>query len=585
MCRWGIIQGVSSSCQPCPVGTFSAQVRGRNECQACSPCMTTLQPASGSSTDCVCDVGCGQRDIFAPSTPICQACISPTYQGRLDDSGVPVTTATRSEPYPACVTCNSVDALQVTGSPHKVCTAPGSQVQSAYCSVKNIPAIGERFSLRDPVKVSACGTQLLTKVFGFQGSTIQKFVLPKGIVSMSAEIAGAAGAAGFRCAAADGACSATTKGGLGGRLTVKNLETVFAGGEEIHILVGGAASEPSSPPKQSIAGSGGGYSAILSGPDPGSPYTVWYASAGGGGGGAGSVCLPNGVCLGASGRDGCASDLLRVTYANSVGQPAPKAGPGGAGFAVEGGANRTAPAAANGQQGSLIGGGSGGGGNVLAAPPKRSLAEVGQPAADPATAKKPEGAKAPVATTDKPAAPSDKKETKKDAVLSDNNKLSAAPAPAVGKNSDSKQSANVTQPANGPSSPSAPVPQKPVPPTVLAVGGGGGGFGKLGAEGLGGFGGGGAGSMYAVVSTMTPATSTPGGGGGGGFWGGAGGDNSVESLAHDAALTRVARGGGGGNCMVATGLHNSKQQVHAEALAGANAGNGYVKLTIVYAAE
>lgn len=162
-----------------------------------------------------------------------------------------------------------------------------------------------------------------------------------------------------QASAAQMACSPATKGGLGGKLSVKNLETMFKGGEEIYILVGGAASEASAP-VESVAGAGGGYTAILSGPDPGSLSTVWYASSGGGGGGAGSVCLPNGVCLGASGEGGCASGLLHVNYSSSLGQPPPKSGLGGEGFAVEND-QRVQFAAANGQQGGLIGGGSGGG--------------------------------------------------------------------------------------------------------------------------------------------------------------------------------------------------------------------------------
>lgn len=345
---------------------------------------------------------------------------------------------------------------------------------------------------------------------------------------MSAELAGGHGGSGFRCT--EGECSPTTKGGLGGTLVVKNLEAVFKGGEELYILVGGAAHEPAAPVMGSMAGSGGGYTALLSGPDPGALSTVWYAAAGGGGGGAGSVCLSNGVCLGSSGEAGCAAGLLKVNFSSSVGLPAPKAGPGGAGFAVEAMQDdaqvRFAQQAATGHPGSYAGGGSAG--DVAASK------EAGN---------------------------------RGSAAGADNSALGALPEPGH---------LAATTPTNA----SSPV----WSPPVSAYGGGGGGFGKQGADGVGGFGRGGAAAMQASLPNVIPAASTPGGGGGGGYWGGAGGDNVMASLSIDAELTRVGRGGGGGNCMVAIGLDAAGSRVQAEALAGSNPGNGYVKLTIVYAA-
>jgi hypothetical protein len=145
----------------------------------------------------------------------------------------------------------------------------------------------------------------------FNGGVAERIVLPKGIISMRAELAGAAGAAGVRCT--NGTCTKGNAGGRGGKLLLKNLETIFQGGEELYVLVGGAALAAAA--NQSVAGNGGGFTALLSGAEPSAASTVWYAAAGGGGGGAGSLCLPGGICLGASaaGEGGCASDLITMS--------------------------------------------------------------------------------------------------------------------------------------------------------------------------------------------------------------------------------------------------------------------------------
>lgn len=149
-------------------------------------------------------------------------------------------------------------------------------------------------------------------MFVFNSGAAERIVLPKGIISLSAEVAGAAGAAGDRCT--NGTCSKGNAGGRGGKLFVKNLESLFKGGEELYVLVGGTPPAAAGSTNQPVAGSGGGFSALLSGADPAAASTVWYAAAGGGGGGAGSVCLLSGVCLGSSatGEGGCASDLITV---------------------------------------------------------------------------------------------------------------------------------------------------------------------------------------------------------------------------------------------------------------------------------
>lgn len=314
--RWGVIPFETEYCRPCPVGYYSAQIRGKRECVACAPGYTTLQPKSGDVTACVCEAGYGSYN----GADGCQACISPFYQGNLNAFGVPVTGATSANPFPACLSCSGTTdspAIQVTGSINKVCSVGNNLLPSAYCSVANIKAEGAPISFTDPITTPACGPAGNRRTFVFNGGAAERIVLPKGIISMSAELAGAAGAAGVRCI--NGTCSKGNAGGRGGKLLLKNLETIFKGGEELYVLVGGAAPAAASA-NQSIAGTGGSFTALLSGADPSAASTVWYAAAGGGGGGAGSLCMPGGLCLGSSaaGEGGCASDLITVTSPSSA---------------------------------------------------------------------------------------------------------------------------------------------------------------------------------------------------------------------------------------------------------------------------
>jgi hypothetical protein len=259
-----------------------------------------------------------------------------------------------------------IPPLQATGDINKLCTAtgfPGAGNPSAYCAAANISALYDTFTLPDPTKVPSCGPMLTQRRFSLISSMAQRFVLPSNIISLSAELAGGAGAPGFRCQG--GTCKAATSGGPGGVLNIQNLETVFKGGEEVFILVGGAAPTPEFP-SQPVAGGGGGYSAILSASNPSAASTVWYAAAGGGGGGAGSPCLPNGVCVGGAGQGGCMSGVMRVNRTLAGVRPAAKGGASGIGIVLNSTDARSA-ASANGLPGGSAGGGLGGGVDAPAA--------------------------------------------------------------------------------------------------------------------------------------------------------------------------------------------------------------------------
>lgn len=123
-------------CELCAVGTYSGSINGSaaSSCVACRPGQTTLQPGSTSSTDCVCAVGHGSDDA---SPQACRPCKYPRYQGHLDDNLVPVTSATKANPFPRCQVCNvghvsASSSVSVVGNPSKQCLVRG-QDKGAYC--------------------------------------------------------------------------------------------------------------------------------------------------------------------------------------------------------------------------------------------------------------------------------------------------------------------------------------------------------------------------------------------------------------------------------------------------------------------
>lgn len=153
-CRYGILPGTpegqaATSCQQCPVGTFSAQNRGRNECQGCGAGFTTLRPGSASSTDCVCAVG------FGWNGNTCAQCNAPSYQGYLDNLGVPTTTATRQEPRPVCLVCPGFGGPQIVGGVDKRCRAQG-QGPAAYCTSATVQVCACAGLNNAPLVVPTC---------------------------------------------------------------------------------------------------------------------------------------------------------------------------------------------------------------------------------------------------------------------------------------------------------------------------------------------------------------------------------------------------------------------------------------------
>lgn len=142
-----------------PVGYYSSPNRGVNLCTSCGPEYTTLHPKSSSFSDCVCDAGYGSLDgtsrpcvanslqhhtaagynltqlhacFTAPPSKArqrkptstlsnvlqfyrCEACTSPYYQGILTDYLQPITGATKSNPYPACIYCTVSLAVDGNG--------------------------------------------------------------------------------------------------------------------------------------------------------------------------------------------------------------------------------------------------------------------------------------------------------------------------------------------------------------------------------------------------------------------------------------------------------------------------------------
>jgi hypothetical protein len=118
-------------CKICEIGKYGSGAATGNICWDCSqtnPGWTTLQPGATSFSDCVCDVGYGNDG--------CEPCGFPFYQGRLNEYGVPVTTATPGNPTPRCLKCNVEDDedFTVVGSRDRTCVDLGGGGAGAYCA-------------------------------------------------------------------------------------------------------------------------------------------------------------------------------------------------------------------------------------------------------------------------------------------------------------------------------------------------------------------------------------------------------------------------------------------------------------------